>query len=233
MQYTGRTMARVKARQLRKELQQVLLTSDQKTALEFVEEYSLEQLTGPVFSQFYNPVELVKFRSISLLGKAAARTEPLSAERVRILMRKLMWYVNEESGGMGWGVPEAMGEVMGNCERMGLEFGSILVSYLDPDGNFLEHESLQRGVLWGIGTLVEKVVPYDENALLELITPFLGSEDAVKRGFAARAVLNMGVDPDSIPLHLLQSDGSVIDMFNGWHFKRTSIARMVTDRKEG
>ncbi|MCF8045788.1 MAG: hypothetical protein K9J83_07990 [Desulfarculaceae bacterium] len=217
---------------MRKKLQEILATSDRKTALAFAESYSLEQLTGPVFSQFYHPVDLVKFRSIALLGKVAGRTEPVSTERVRILMRKLMWYLNEESGGIGWGAPEAMGEVMANCERMGLEFGSILVSYLDPDRNFLEHEALQRGVLWGIGTLVEKVVPYDPDSLLRLITPYLGSEDAVKRGFAARAVLNMGVDPASIPLEFLESDRGVIDIFNGWHFRRTSIARMVTDRKE-
>ena len=225
-------MARVKARQLRKELQKILAASEREAVLAFTRPYSLEQLTGPIFSQFYHPSELVKFRSISLLGAVAARTEPVSIERVRILMRKLMWYLNEESGGMGWGAPEAMGEVMMNCERMGLEFGSILVSYLDPDGNYLEHEALQTGVLWGIGTLVEKVMPYDPDNLLHLITPFLGADDAVKRGFAARAVLNMGVDPNSIPLHLLESDGSVIDIFNGWHFRRTSIARIVTDRKE-
>lgn len=217
---------------MKKELQQILATSDRKVAVAFAEPYSLEQLTGPIFSQFYHPADLVKFRSIALLGAVAARTAPVSMERVRILMRKFLWYLNDESGGMGWGVPEAMGEVMVNCERMGLEFGFILVSYLDPEGNFLEHEALQRGVLWGIGTLVEKVVPYDRNSLLRLVTPYLGSEDVVKRGFAARAVLNMGVDPTSIPFEFPESDGGVIDVFNGWHFRRTSIARMVTDRKE-
>ena len=225
-------MTKVKARQLRKELRRVLAESDRNTALAFSKQYSLEQLTGPIFSQFYDPSDLVKFRGIALLGAVSARTAPDSTERVRILMRKLLWYLNDESGGIGWGAPEAMGEVMMNCEQMGLEFGSILVSYLDPEGNFLEHDSLQRGVLWGIGTLVEKVVPYDPDLLLRLITPYLGSEDAVKRGFAARAVLNMGVDPDSVPLDILESDGSVIDIFNGWHFRRTSIARMMIDRKE-
>ncbi|MGM0643709.1 MAG: DVU0298 family protein [Thermodesulfobacteriota bacterium] len=225
-------MTRVRAIKLRKDLEQVLKSSDRKTAYAFTEPYSLEQLTGPIFAQFYHPNELVKFRSIVLLGMVAGRTAPVSMEKVRILMRKLMWYLNDESGGIGWGAPEAMGEVMMKCERIGLEFGSILVSYLDTDGNYIEHDALQRGVLWGIGTLVETVVPHDPERLLQLVTPFLGSTDAVKRGFAARAVLNMGIEPDSISLERMESDGTVIDIFNGWHFRRTSIAGMVTEQKE-
>lgn len=73
-------MTKVKARQLKKELQQILATSDRKVAVAFAEPYSLEQLTGPIFSQFYHPADLVKFRSIALLGAVAARTAPVSME---------------------------------------------------------------------------------------------------------------------------------------------------------
>jgi len=40
------------------------------------------------------------------------------------------------------------------------DFKSILFSYLDPGGNYIEQEILQRGVLWGIGTYL-KAAPSD------------------------------------------------------------------------
>ena len=67
-------------------------------------------------------------------------------------MRRLMWNLNDESGGIGWRArPEAMGEIVARSERLADEYGHILISYLDPDGNYLEHPLLQRGLLWGIG----------------------------------------------------------------------------------
>ncbi len=76
-------------------------------------------------------------------------------EKARIVLRRIMWNLNDESGGIGWGSPEAMGEILGQSPELAREFNSILFSYLDPDGNYLEHEMLQRGVLWGIGTYLE------------------------------------------------------------------------------
>ena len=51
------------------------------------------------------------------------------------------------------GSPEAMGDIMARHGRLADEYSSILVSYLNPDGNFLEHEGLQAGVLWAVGRL--------------------------------------------------------------------------------
>ena len=42
---------------------------------------------------------------------------------------------------------------MARLGRLADEYSSILVSYLNPDGSFLEHEGLQAGVLWAVGRL--------------------------------------------------------------------------------
>jgi hypothetical protein len=108
-------------------------------------------------------------------------------ESARVIMRRLMWTLNDESGGIGWGAPEAMGEITARHKALADEFGCILVSYIRPDCNFLEHPILQRGVLWGLGRLahvraemVVEAVPF--------IRPFLDSDDAVHRGLAAWAL---------------------------------------------
>ena len=76
-------------------------------------------------------------------------------EAARNWMRRFMWQLNEESGGIGWGVAEVMGEVMARHEGLAREFARILLSYLDENGNYLEFEPLQKGVLWGIGRLAQ------------------------------------------------------------------------------
>jgi len=76
-------------------------------------------------------------------------------EAARVVMRRMIWQLNEESGGIGWGMPEAMGETMARHEGLAQEYAHMLVSYIQEDGNFLEHVPLQRGVLWGLGRLAQ------------------------------------------------------------------------------
>ncbi len=86
-----------------------------------------------------------------------AEAEP---ERARIIIRRLMWMLNEESGSMPWGVPEGFAEALLNSPLLRNEYRWIFVSYLWEDsGNFLEFAPAQRGVVWGIGRLAEAFSP--------------------------------------------------------------------------
>jgi len=40
-------------------------------------------------------------------------------------MRRLMWNLNDESGGIGWGNPEAMGEILACHEALANEYAPI------------------------------------------------------------------------------------------------------------
>jgi hypothetical protein len=69
-----------------------------------------------------------------------------------------MWSLNDESGGIGWGAPEAMGEAMAKHPRIAEEYGSILCSYIIPsDGpdNYLEYTPLRQGAYWGLARLAQ------------------------------------------------------------------------------
>jgi hypothetical protein len=74
-------------------------------------------------------------------------------EHARIIMRRLMWTLNDESGGIGWGVPEAMAEIMINHKGLFKEYAHILMSYAEGGGNYLDHEPLKRGVIKAIERL--------------------------------------------------------------------------------
>jgi hypothetical protein len=100
-----------------------------------------------------------------------------------------MWSLNDESGGIGWGAPEAMGEIMACHEGLAGEYGHILVAYMREDGYFLELEQLQRGLIWGIGRLTMKrpELMQAKNAATYL-PPYLNSSDSTVRGLAAWAL---------------------------------------------
>lgn len=129
----------------------------------------------------------VKWTAVAALGVSVAELAEKDMESGRVIMRRLMWNLNDESGGIGWGSPEAMGEIEACHRGLAEEFGPILLSYCREDGNYLEYEPLQRGLLWGIGRLAQ-AWPDIAAPALHLLPPYLSSSDPVIRGHGAWAM---------------------------------------------
>jgi len=66
-----------------------------------------------------------------------------------------MLSVTEESGGIGWNTPEAMGEIMVRNEQLANEYHKILISYTMGGGNELDFEGLQKSVVAGLKRLAK------------------------------------------------------------------------------
>ncbi|OAG26840.1 DVU0298 family protein [Thermodesulfatator autotrophicus] len=110
--------------------------------------------------------EELRWKAIACMGPVVAAIAQENIESARIIIRRFMWMLNEESGGMAWGVPEAMTEALANHRQLAEEYTSILISYIWLEGNLLEYPPAQRGVIWGIGRLAQ-VFP-------DLVAKFLG-----------------------------------------------------------
>jgi HEAT repeat protein len=170
------------------------------------------RVINPLFSFLLHEDQLTRWRAVSAMGAVVdtmARDEP---ENARIVMRRLMWSLNDESGGIGWGAPEAMGEIMACNERLAEEFASMLVSYLDEAGNFLEYEALQRGLLWGVVRLAGVRPLVLESAVVHL-PKYLESRDAVLKGLAAMAAGILGADQACSQLESLIDDETEIQLY--------------------
>ncbi len=213
-------------RETKQKVGNILMETERETAFEKLALIPDEQLVGHLFSYFYNKNELIKFRSVSAMGLLGARTAMRNMEKARIILRRIMWNLNDESGGIGWGSPEAMGEILSQSPELALEYKSILFSYLDPAGNHIEHEMLQRGVLWGIGAYL-KAHPRDLNEKMKaLLFCYLHSEDPVKRAHAVRALSNVKGFCSLVPEHI-RTDDSLVDLFDGWNFTATRISDLI------
>jgi len=146
------------------------------------------------------------------MGAVASNLADHDMESARVIMRRLIWNLNDESGGIGWGSPEAMGEIMARHDRLAEEYHNILISYIMPDGNYIEHEALQRGVLWGIGRLAH-VRPEFVRDSEHFLIPYMESKDANLRGLAAWTAGTICTTKTKPFLLRLGNDNSKIKIF--------------------
>ena len=144
---------------------------------------------NPLIGALCSGNETARWHAITVLGQVIGDLADRDMEAARVVMRRFMWSLNDESGGIGWGAPEAMGEIMACHESLAEEYAHILVAYMREEGFFLELEQLQRGLMWGLARLgrARPELLREKNAVTHLL-PYLDSPDVMVRGLAARAL---------------------------------------------
>ena len=193
----------------------------------------LRQLPG---RGFLNPLrsalcsdDEAKWPAVTLMGLLTAELAERDLESARVVMRTLAWNLTEESGGIAWGTPESMAEIMACHEILGNEYAAIMVSYMREDGNFLEYEPLQQGVVWGIGRL-SQVRPelMRANDAGRYLLPYLESNDATVRGRAAWALGLIGMSEAGTKLETLLDDREEVRIYLDRELVRSSIRDLAS-----
>lgn len=202
-------------RAIKKELQAQLASHDLTLVMSLLERFSPRQLLNPLIGSLCNNDELSKWLAVSTLGRVVANLADQEMEAGRVVMRRFMWMLNDESGGIGWGVPEAMAEVMAHHTGLADEFHQVLVAQMREDGNFLELEMLQRGLLWGIGRLagIRPELLLKREAPRYLLQ-YLTSADSEVRGRAAWALGRLQVTTDRESLAALSDDQGAVTIYS-------------------
>ena len=141
--------------QIKKEIQDLIVQEDFHNNFETLNNYPPKRLVNTLLSLLYHPDKLIKERSILALGQAVSNIAENDFEYARTIMRRLMISLTEESGGIGWGAPEAMGEIMARNYKLAEEYHQMLISYTPGGGNDLDFEELQKDVISGLKRLAE------------------------------------------------------------------------------
>jgi hypothetical protein len=201
-----------RGRKLKQKVLELLNSEDFSEALLTLNSFPARRVVNPLFALLCSMEPQVRWRAITAMGAVVANLAQRDMESARVIMRRMIWNLNDESGGIGWGLPEAMGEVMARHEGLAREYVNILLSYIRADGNFLEHEPLQRGVLWGLGRLAQTRPELLQQAVPHL-QPFLSSEDATLRGLAAWSMGLLTAGQDAPGLEVLKSDDTEVALY--------------------
>jgi HEAT repeat protein len=219
---------KLRGRQIKNKIRQHLQTEPFDKELDEICRLPLKKTISPLFSFLCSTNEQIKWRAVTALGNVVSDLAASDLESARVVMRRFIWNLNDESGGIGWGCPESMAEVMAHNERLAQEYGCILISYIQPEGNYLEHEGLQRGVLWGVGRLAHSCPRYVQTIGRYLI-PYLESEDPNLRGLAAWAAGPVD-DADTIPrLKELADDPSQIKLYRDGKFDQYTVGQLARE----
>ena len=208
-------------RKIKKQVLDLLAEPDLGTVLTGLDRFPVKDAVNACFSGICRSEELVRWHAISGMGVLVARLAEQDMEEARLIMRRLLWSLNDESGGIGWGAPEAMAEIMSLHQGLAREYVHMLISYMREDGeeiwqdgNFLEHETLQQGLLWGAGRLAQtRKELVLEKGMAGDIPPYLDSVDGSVRGLAARAMGLLGVGERLDRLRELTGDESPVRLY--------------------
>ena len=227
-------------RQLKKYLLFLLQNSILEDTFQKLSDYQDHRLINPLFMALCHPLEKVRWHAVCCFGWLVPAIADKNMEAGRIVMRRFLWSLNDESGGIGWGVPEAMAEIMCHSPALRKEYLHMLLSYmredgedLFQDGNYLELPMLQRGLLWGIGRLCQdhRSEMLKQRIVFE-VAAYLQSSDMYVIGLAIWCLGLLGAESGLNKVIEFENCNEELYLFLNQELKHISIAELVRDARK-
>jgi len=187
---------------------------------------------APLFSALCNPSVPVRWHAVTGFGVVIPALAEKTPEKARVVMRRFIWSLNDESGGIGWGAPEAMAEIMTASTLMAAEYHNHLLAYIHEDhcrpDCYLEHAPLRRGAVWGVGRLAQVRPDLAIKAEADLLCA-LEDCDTVIRGLAAWACGLLGLASALPKLEAMNADHSVLELYRDRKLQEPTMATLAAE----
>jgi len=224
---------RPRGRALRQRVLELLRAEDFAGSLRRLEEHPPGRTVPVLLGLLCSADPAVRHRAAAAVGAETARLAGDDAEAARQMVRRLLWSLNDESGGIGWGAPEALAEILARHEGLAREYAAMLVSYARPDGNYLEHVPLQRDLLRGMARLAA-VRPrlLLERGAERLLGPYLNSADPEVRGLAARCAGRLRAQGAREAVRSLREDRAEILLFEAGAPRTVRVGELASQALE-
>jgi hypothetical protein len=98
----------------------------------------------------YDKETLVGWRAIKAVGRIANVLVKTEREFLRIAVRKLLWSLSDESGGIGWAAPELLGEIVHSDPEGFADIIPIIAELYD-----IEEQTFRPGVVYALARIAE------------------------------------------------------------------------------
>lgn len=151
---------------------------------------SLAALVNPLFACLPEGGVTTE-RAAFALGRILSRLYERSPEDARNIVRRFLWHMNEESGNIGWGIPEAFGQTLAQSRPLADQYHTILFSYIlnkEGDSTWCDHAPLRRSCYTAIDTVLSARPDLVPGALLPLRHAATADPDPACQAEAQRLV---------------------------------------------
>jgi HEAT repeat protein len=204
----------------KEEICQLLLARDKERLTRWAE--SDRSAVRTLTSLLFDADPLISYRATETLGWVSALKFRRRPEKVRQLLRRLFWMMNDESGNVGWRAPETIGEILANNPSLITEYAAVL-------GSYLNEEPFEKGVRIAISRAA-KVNGEAFRALAGRLAGSLDSDDAGIRGLSIMALEEIGDDSAENKIGPLRGD---CDSFSFYDFEAGRFsAKKVSEAAE-
>ena len=166
-----------------------------------------------------NPV--IAWRAVEALGLAADRVANSNPEFVLGQLRRLHWFMSDESGAVCWYAPQAMAEIVRHRPDTFHDYVEIVFALIHATAEEdLAH--FRPGILWAIGRLAP-VAPDEAEPVLPTVAECLEFRDAQVRGLAVWCLKQAGRMDLLAGRNDLLSDDGTVEIYESRQLQQTSV----------
>jgi HEAT repeat protein len=173
----------------------------------------------------YDSEPIVAWRAVEAVGIAASRIAQHDPDFVREQLRRLLWLISEESGGVCWHAPQAMAEIVRLEPQLYADYIPIVASLIDNiEKEDLEH--FRAATLRAIGRLA----PIARDHLPDVLPAVMASlrdPDPQVRGLAAWCLQQLGESEALAGDSALAADMGPVLLYEHGQLVNTTVSQIV------
>lgn len=131
-----------------------------------------------------------KWRAVRAFGVLAREPDVFTDARILDLLQRFLWALNDESGAVPYGVPEAMGEILAARPEHRPSILPILCGMLTEAETF-QTGVIERGIYWAMGRIGPDVLVHCPEVLDVVATAARHHPDQETRTTAAETLARL------------------------------------------
>ena len=165
----------------------------------------------------FEPESVLHWRATEALG-AIAKTQP---KRIKDIIPRLLWSLNEDSASFGWGAAAVLGEIGRNNYAIVADIIEMLIQ-------FLEEDFTREGMLWGLGRLGQAQPEVVREAAPRILACLSDANPQV-RAYAAWCLGIIGEAQAVGELTRLQSDAHPISLYDAGNLRSMPVGQVAQE----
>jgi len=172
----------------------------------------------------YSPDELLRWRAVEILGKAAGYVADKKPQAAADLLRRLLSSA-ADSAATSWGFLEAAGEIISNRP-------DLFSGFIPPLFSFLKDRTSRAAALWAIGRIGKRHPELLKGTPFFGVFDFLDDPEPVVRGHAAWALGHMKAKEAVGSLKRLKDDRACLRIYDDGRVEEKTVGELASQAIE-